>query len=632
MPTPDAPPAVTLLLAAHGSTCESLQRTLRAALSQRLVDCETVLLLPPDWSSGLPQLTEAMAARLRILPCPRAGLAAAWNLGLQHAAGEYLAFLSAGCEPTPGYALLLYAQALFEDAQLCHGEYALSSGNVQMCSDYGALAAQVGSALLCLGPLWTFLFARRFLAERQLRFGGACGDEAGLPFLVQALLDCRVMALCEGRVGACDSSEPAQLTADELERGLAACRAAAAALCARKGTQPAAVLAYALAWLLQAPLARLEERSAAAGADACRALAAQLQAACPQDLRQPLERQLGCWAEGRAAIRTPWYRTNVALSHPPDPTTGERLRHTRRQVLHELQAKVGPEHDDVYLLLRHLGDAYAVLCFITHLIRTSGSRSPVIAVCTQGLLELVAMTRPELPVVLLQPRELHDFFASFATPQLNLGRWRLFIHDTGYRIPQRLLIPMMQHGDADQPKLQTYAVHLYGCQVSAIDIPPLRLLQGARERALAAARRQGLATGRLVMIFPETYSAPQLSWEDFWLPLIRELLGRGCGIFVNLTRGQDCALPDGACSFELSVAEVTALAFEARRIIAQRCGLTELLCQGPAQLDVIYIRWSLAYATLLHMPHVNRDMLREYDLSAMSARRCLELLLARPEA
>ena len=73
------------------------------------------------------------------------------------------------------------------------------------------------------------------------------------------------MALCEGRVGACDSSPPPALTAADLEQGLAACRAAAAALCAREGTQPAAVLAYALAWLLQVPLARLAQRSAAAG-------------------------------------------------------------------------------------------------------------------------------------------------------------------------------------------------------------------------------------------------------------------------------------------------------------------------------------------------------------------------------
>ena len=632
MPAPaqPSPPAVSLLLAAHDATDTDLQCTLHAVLAQNLYDCEILLLLPPGRSGGDLGLTGALPARLQVLTCPAPGLAAAWNLGLQHAAGEYLAFLSTDCMLHHCYALQLYTLALFEGADLCHGEYALPTTPYRVCSCYGALTAGAGSALLCLGPLWTFLFARRFVEERQLRFNEDCAGAAGTVFLVQALLECRVMAPCEAVVGLHAGGAAAALPPGELEQSLAGLRAAAELICARLGTQPAAALAYALAWLLRMPLLQLAERAGPGRADACRALAAQLQAVCPPPLRKLLDQQLDCWNEARAAHRPPWYRLDFKFEFYSRLIAGGKLKQVHRRMLEELQAQAGDDCDDVYLLLMHLGDAYAVLCFLSVLIRTHASRRPVIAVCSPGMAELVAMTRPQLPVIVLPP-ELKTVFENLAVQQLHLGRWRILVYYNVYIFNVHMLRPMFVSGDVRrETKLQCYA-RRYGCRVSDIDIPPLCLPEAARERALEVARRHHLATERLVMLFPETYTPAELPvWEDFWLPLMRQLLERGCSLYVNFTRQPEHALPEEACRFELSVAEVCALAFEARRIIAQRSGLIELLAQGPAMLDVIYTSQPLAHHTLMQYPHVSTKQLREYELPQLGVQRCLELLLERP--
>lgn len=621
--------AVTLLIVPHAAASD-LRTAVNSALSQTLSDVEVLVIIPQSVSCTLPEIEPA--SRCRVMRCPQPGRAAALNMGMDLAAGEYLAFLGEDSIADANFALWLYTQALFEGAELCHGEYAPAHAAqaAEVCTDLAMMSRRLGSALPCLGPLDTTLFARSLITRLGLRFEEQYGCGAELVFFAQALLHCRHAALCDARVSRHLSRPLTALGNAQSDRLCAAYRQTAALLCSRQGQLPAPALAHALAFLIT----DLREHLACCAyapdaARQCQSLDDELQSGCPDVLRSLLTEQIRHLAADRSALRAPHYRADDQPDpHPPPRLSCMQLRSIHSQVLHECLSRIGHGHDDIYLLLKHIGDAYAVLCFITALIRAHGSRRPVVAVCSAQLYELAVMTRPELHVARIYPPQLAAFFECCMTaPEIRLGPWRLIMYRNNHGHFQRLAFPVLRQGLTSLPKLEVHARYL-GCRMDDIDIPPLRLLPEAVASALDKVRRSGLNMERFALLCPESYSADLLNWGEFWMPLIAGLRAQGYDIYVNLTRLPPGCRSDGLYGFTLGLAEICALAWRAGRIIALRSGLTELLAQSPVPLDVIYTI-PQSHNTLRHFPHVNMKQLREYDAQALGAQKCLELVLAR---
>ena len=628
-------PAVSLLIAADAAASgaaaeEALQQTLGSALAQRLQPTQVLLLLPEG--TPAPQLPQdgAAAERLQVVACPAGSPAAAWNLGLARSAGEYVAFIAPGALLDVDYAWHLYAQALLEDAELCHGEYVLDvPGGAEVCSETAPLARSDDSPLPCLGVLWTTLWRRSFLEELQLRFEEGFSGGCALVFQTRALLSCRRWALCEDQVGRPAPLPQPQLTAQELGLRLSACRKAARLLLEGRERLPQRALVRALAWLVAEADVHLAWQAAAAQAAACHEAAAALAGQCPPQLRQALQAEAAAQSEARVALSAPLYRAfERTVDDPPPPWTPPQARAVGAGMREQILRCIDPGHDDVYLLLLHLGDAYTWLCYMGTLLRRHGSRNAVLAVWSRQHEELAAMTRPDLPRVLLPGGTQAVAYCErlIGLPQVRVGPFRIFMCPNFHVVHRRLDLPQRRAGFSH--KLDNFAAY-FGCRAQDCDLPCLRLLPAAVAEAEREAGRHGLDLQRFVMLCPEANSCAGPGWP-FWKKLAEAMRARGCGVYVNATRPGTWP-PEAGHTFALSFAGACALAFRARRIIILRCGMSEVLAQSGADMDVLHVNsFFRYYLSLSRYPHVNAGTLREYDLSQLGEERCLQLLLERP--
>ena len=627
-------PAVSLVIAAEAAAAgtaqgQALQQTLGSALAQRLQPTQVLLLLP-EGTPAPPLPAGAAAEQLQVVACPAGSPAAAWNLGLARSAGAYVAFIEPGALLDEDYAWHLYAQALLEDAELCHGEYALEApGGAGVCSDAAPLARGDDSPLPCLGVVWTTLWRRSFLEERQLCFEEDFSGGCALVFQTRALLSSRRWALCEDQVGRAAALPQPQLTAQELACRLEACRRAAQLLQEARAQLPQRALVRALAWLVAEADVHLAWQAAAAQAAACHEAAAALAGQCPPQLRQALQAEVCAQSEARAALSAPLYRAiERTVDDPPPPWTPPQAQAVGAGMREQILRCIDPGHDDVYLLLLHLGDAYTWLCYMGTLLRRHGSRNAVVAVWSRQHEELAAMTRPDLPRVLLPggPEAVAYCERLIGSPQVRVGPFRIFMCPNFHVLHRRLDLPQRRAGFSH--KLDNFAAY-FGCRAQDCDLPRLRLLPAAEAEAEREAGRHGLDLQRFVMLCPEANSCAGPGWP-FWHRLAGAMRARGYGVYVNATRPGTWP-PEAGHTFALSFAGACALAFRARRIIILRCGMSEVLAQCGADMDVLHVNsFFRYYLSLSRYPHVNTGTLREYDLSQLGEERCLQLLLERP--
>ena len=626
--TTEASPPATLLIAADtvGSgtaQAQALQRTLESALAQSLQSTQVLLLLPEG--APAPQLPEpGQAPQLQVVPCPAGNPAAAWNLGLERSAGEYVAFLTPGAVVDEDYLIHLLAQALIEDAEMCHGEYVLElPGGDGPCTDTASLARGDDSPLPCLGVLWTTLWRRSFLTDLQLRFEEEFAGGCELVFQVRALLSCRHWALCEGRVGCAAALAQPQLTPGELTCRLAACRAVGRLLLEARAQLPQRALARALAWLTA------EVRRHPDCGDTATALAGQ----CPPELQEALAQEAAAQTEARAVLSVPQDPPAASLDVIGSHWRGQvSVRKVQARLREQILTRIDPAHDDVYMLLMHQGDAYTMLCFMEAMIRRHASRNPVVAVWTDKHAQLAAMVRPDLPLVLLSgpPMVAARYFEELiAASQIRVGPFRIFLCSSLYVLHQCIDTPAVRRHDGQVvPMMRSYEQYM-GCRLSDCAPPRLCLPSEARTEALREAGRHGLDVRRFVMLCPETlsYQGPGLI---FWKALAMALRARGCGVYVNAVSSQTWPREAG-CTFALSFAGACALGFLARRIIAARSGMLELLVQSGVAMDVLYVSDFLRRRmTLSCYPYADPRQLREYDLSQLGDMGCLKKLLAQP--
>ncbi len=82
---------------------EYIQRTIKSALKQNFQDFEVIVVDDGSTDDSQEQAQQAASDKVRIIPQENQGTAAARNTGIQHACGEYIAFLDADDEWGPHY-------------------------------------------------------------------------------------------------------------------------------------------------------------------------------------------------------------------------------------------------------------------------------------------------------------------------------------------------------------------------------------------------------------------------------------------------------------------------------------------------------------------------------------------------
>lgn len=317
----------------------------------------------------------------------------------------------------------------------------------------------------------------------------------------------------------------------------------------------------------------------------------------------------------------------MSIHNLPD---GVAIRALQARLKKEILDRIDPSHDDVYMLLLHTGDAYAMLCFMEAMIRRHKSRNPVVAVWSHKHEQLAAMVCPGLPRVHLSgPLPAAQYFERLIrASQIRVGPFRVFLCPNYHVLHQRIDNPIYRRLYPHMHALQQYERHL-GLKLDQINVPRLRLLPEAEAEALREAQRHGLDVRRFVMLIPEAYSRKSPPWT-FWKVLAMAMRARGYDVYVNALFSQSWPAEAGQ-TFALSLGAAYALAWRAKRIIALRSGMLEPLVQSGVPMDVIYSdAYFYRYSCLRLFPHAKMEHVLEYDIYTLGNMGCLNALLKRP--
>lgn len=197
-------PAVSIIIPIF-NLAPCLSRCLESALGQTLTELE-VIAVDDGSSDASPALLDAYARRyprrLQAIHQPNRGVSAARNAALDAARGEYVLFLDGDDYLERSGAEALLAQARAARADICRGIEAriTLAGRRDLNTITHQLIRRYRSRLFFFGHWWVALYRRALLEDLQLRFDETLALAEDLLFQHQALLNCRVLALCDAEV------------------------------------------------------------------------------------------------------------------------------------------------------------------------------------------------------------------------------------------------------------------------------------------------------------------------------------------------------------------------------------------------------------------------------------------------
>lgn len=292
------------------------------------------------------------------------------------------------------------------------------------------------------------------------------------------------------------------------------------------------------------------------------------------------------------------------------------------------------DHDDIYILNSNSGEAYLTLAYIIDsLIKKNGSRNPLLVATQKYHMDLIEMICPDIPHVYIKKIRLNLMGSHF-----EIDNHRCFMLYDG---------PHFIQVEADIRTSELGKAHYFQAILSKLQIDrtelrtrKLQVLPEAERTMLGKIRKTGLNLEKFVLIAPEAKSC-KLYDAAFWCEMIDKFQAKGYDVFANIVDNEiELASTKQYKSTFLSYSELYALARYAKKIVSLRSGLTEILVQAGKPTDVLYTKFRerhifnemdtahvLSGFSLMPLPHVNENTVREFNMAEIQPQPCLDLIL-----
>lgn len=301
--------------------------------------------------------------------------------------------------------------------------------------------------------------------------------------------------------------------------------------------------------------------------------------------------------------------------------------------------KIDSQHDDIYILLHHLGDAFRMLTLIKEIIKEKQSKNPLIIVFDNSFEDMIKMMNIDIPYVNIQTKK--PFKArmekQFSTDIFWLGGFRIILlwnnwwSGTKYSKKRKSLPPEANHLNSIA---DTYNVTYDSSKMGKINI-----LKDSEKYMISKSQQAGLNLDNFVFLAPEAFAFTTFS-ETFWKEIIKILQNTGYDVFINMVACRNIVRKDSYTNnkskiltlykvqnvktFYLTIAEAYALACKSKIIISQRSGFSELLVQTKVPMCVLYSgneknnveKWKIANS-LLSSPFADCTKIHEINVAGM---------------
>lgn len=314
----------------------------------------------------------------------------------------------------------------------------------------------------------------------------------------------------------------------------------------------------------------------------------------------------------------------------------------------ECKIVIGKKYDDVYLLHRHIGDAYSCLIFIHEIIKRNNSKRPAIMVFSEQFQDMVKMTCPNIPCVYIDSKKPFEkrLYTRFSKECFEFNGIRFFPLVNTWTLGTKLTQGFKKSHELSLHKFYAYS-YCFDLDFEKCSIDRASVLPDAEKSMLDKCQENNFNIDKFVFLATETFSYELLK-IDFWISLINKLSEKGYGVFVNsVARSKegrkfykrpqlDSDLGESANyqSFYLSLAEAFALANRAKKIVAIRSGFSEILAQCDPEVYILYsgsdpakLHSRFNDLTLTKYPCSNKEKLHEFIMTDISNEDCIKKIV-----
>ena len=307
------------------------------------------------------------------------------------------------------------------------------------------------------------------------------------------------------------------------------------------------------------------------------------------------------------------------------------LDHFKRKYLKYIDSS----YDDIYILKSNSGEAYLTLTYLlTPFIKRNQSKRPLILTTFKYHNDMIRLLCPNLPSICIK-----GFRLNLSTLSFNIGHQRFFIlydymHFKQFEYFMRTSAP----GEAHYFKFMASKLQIPSESFSHLKISSSK---DCVDSMMEKVSRINLNLDKFVYLAPEAQTFKWYSTE-FWEKLILSLNDRGYDIFCNIVKPDVIKLFSNfkyAKTTSLSFSEAVLLAKQARKIVSLRSGFTEFLLQAQTYMDVLYTEFgnivlsdinidrAIGGFSVLSLPGIDRNIVREIDTTKISVSQCLDKVL-----
>ena len=238
-------------------------------------------------------------------------------------------------------------------------------------------------------------------------------------------------------------------------------------------------------------------------------------------------------------------------------------------------------HDDIYIFWINSGEIFLFLKYVLHnLIKMRNSRSPLILTNRKYHVDMVKLFYPDVRCVYIKnlkpPMQQKEFTIDNYHFTLVVPKWHFDNVEKG-----------AVNNELGFDNYFTPIANLYNCDpnnIKGLKITPYQNYEISMRKKI---KKIGLNHDNFIFLAPEAQSCIELE-PSFWVQLTKKLKDKGYDIFINIV-GRDMKIEgiEYKSAF-LSYGEAYALCKYAKKIIALRSGICELLCECNTKMDILY--------------------------------------------
>lgn len=295
--------------------------------------------------------------------------------------------------------------------------------------------------------------------------------------------------------------------------------------------------------------------------------------------------------------------------------------------------KINKKHDDVYILLGHLGDAFRMLTLIKNIIKNNQSDHPLIIVFDDSFSDLIEMMNLKIDHIRIDTNKplKQRMTTQFSSDVFKFDGMRFFLLFNRWSLREKI----NKHRD-EYSHVMCLLAGVYNVKYDKDTMGRVNILPDSESSAIEKSRQAGLNLENFAFICPESFSLKQCPVE-FWETIISIFRNAGLDIFMNMAAAKlsnknayvdqsrilNFHINTNVHAFYLTISEAYALACRSKWILTMRSGFSEVLVQTQVPILVIYNDdfksvFKISTHSVLLSPYANKNIVHEIDVAGLS--------------